>query len=163
MFEVTFAGLAELERELGALTAGVSDFTEPFTEAGARLGVNIHARFLTGGQPDGWPAVQPDTILRRIGDKSAPPLTDTGGLDIVASLAADGSVTVGNRSGTVVITPLSFTKTVEGDDVHALEAGYLPHNLPARPFFELRPADEEDVTMIFSVYLNRLVMMGGAE
>jgi hypothetical protein len=127
-------------------------------EAGARAASEaILGHFVQGGLvPDGWVDITARTRAARRGDKTAPSLTDTGALAIL-SATMDAELSLGDRTERTTITPDGVVHELEGPDVRALDQGYAPNNLPARPYFTLGNDGEAAVVAAQEAWLRGVI------
>lgn len=154
-FNIIIDGETAVEAALDRLTAEVADTRAPLTAAGRILGHNQAERMRAGIMPD----ITDESRQQRKGDKSAPPLIDTG--QLIKAVLAGSAVSFPTFHAVWELTPDGLTKGVGGDPVERLQYGFQGEDAlgrhidqAARPFVTATPGDEAEIKTAYERYLD---------
>lgn len=158
MLNLEMTGEEELEAALSGLGSAIADSRLPAIKAGAILSDNLGKRMQSGGDPQ-YPDITARSRSLRKGDRSAPPLIDTGAL-LKAVMAKSGGI----AGALFDLTPNGLTKGVEGPSVLRLQNGFHGTDKAgrridqaARPFMEITESDEREIMEATDSYVQHLL------
>lgn len=117
-----------MEQGLDALTAKLSDLSYALGAAGRHMMGSVAANFASGGRPEKWAPLKPDTIRAKGGDA---PLVRTGAL-----------------SGSVNFKAGPDTLVVSADVPYAWVQQHGADGIPPRPFLVFQPEDVDAITSL---------------